>query len=74
MYHARPDEDDPSYVIYDEDEFSSGLQNKNCKNQNENQTARATVRGSSQAPAFGGPPAQNVSSLGFTLSRLFRIT
>ncbi|MCP9263880.1 Calcium homeostasis endoplasmic reticulum protein [Dirofilaria immitis] len=49
IYHARPDEDDPSYVIYDEDEFT-GLQNKNRKNESEIQTARPPFRASAQAP------------------------
>lgn len=60
IYHARPDEDDPSYVIYDEDEFNSGLQNKNRKNENEVQAARTPFRGPSQPVVFG-PPPQNVS-------------
>lgn len=64
IYHARPDEDDPSYVIYDEDEFNSGLQNKNRKNESEIQTARPPFRVPSQAPVFG-PPPQNVSLLDF---------
>ncbi|VDK79050.1 unnamed protein product [Litomosoides sigmodontis] len=59
IYHARPDEDDPSYVIYDEDEFNSGLQNKNRKNEGEVQTACPPFRGSSQTPIFG-PPLQNM--------------
>ncbi|VIO94787.1 G-patch domain containing protein [Brugia malayi] len=59
IYHARPDEDDPSYVIYDEDEFNSGLQNKNRKNENEVQAARTPFRGPSQPVVFG-PPPQNV--------------
>ncbi|EJW73802.1 hypothetical protein WUBG_15290, partial [Wuchereria bancrofti] len=59
IYHARPDEDDPSYVIYDENEFNSGLQNKNRKNENEVQAARTPFRGPSQAAVFG-PPPQNM--------------
>ncbi|KAL3995445.1 Surp module family protein [Acanthocheilonema viteae] len=58
IYHARPDEDDPSYVIYDENEFSSGL-NKNRKNENEIQPTRPPFRGASQTPIFG-PPPQNI--------------
>lgn len=62
IYHARPDEDDPSYVIYDEDEF--GLQNKNRKNEGETQAARPPFRGSAQTPIFG-PPPQTVNLVDF---------
>uniref|UniRef100_A0A1I7VCH5 Calcium homeostasis endoplasmic reticulum protein n=1 Tax=Loa loa TaxID=7209 RepID=A0A1I7VCH5_LOALO len=64
IYHARPDEDDPSYVIYDDDEFNTGLQNKNRKNESEVQTARPPFRVPSQAPVFG-PPPQNLPHIRF---------
>lgn len=49
IYHARPDEDDQSYVIYDEEEFGDGKASVDAK----------PPPHGSQGPGFG--PPTNVS-------------
>lgn len=61
IYHARPDEDDPSYVVYDEEEFNNAPANKSHRDEVEMQPIRPAFRGPPKGPPAFGPPPRTVS-------------